>query len=345
MDIGQRLRGIWSSFRRFGVNKAQLNEAPTMQPAPDAPNPNPKPKGGGRVLIGVLFLALVPLYYIAGALLTHRINDDLRFVAPAAPANGSKTVALMAALISREVDQTAWSPNTPAFAPAALLRFGGNMVNFQSGLIKALSTFSLELEGRLGRQRGTGGADNDLGTAREGLSRQPDTWILSPLPTSSADGEYRRAAKALLAYNQRLSTGQATFDVRSDNLLGVLDRIALDLGDASNQIDQQIEIGRTLLIDRRADKLFYFVKGKAYSYAMILRALKADFAGVLAERRVSAIYDSMLSDLDKAANLSPVIVQNGSPEALSGPNHLTTQGFYLLRARSKLREITDVLAK
>jgi hypothetical protein len=345
MDIGQRLRGVWSSFRRFGASKTQPVEAAAIQTTPDAPTAKPTSKHSGRVLTAAAVLALVPLYYGVGALLTHRINDDLQFVAPAAPPNGSKTVALMAALISREVDQTAWSPNTPAFAPAALLRFGGNMVNFQSGLIKALSTFSLELEGRLGRQRGTGGADNDLGTAREGLSRQPDTWILSPLPTSSADGEYRRAAKALLAYNQRLSSGQATFDVRSDNLLGVLDRIALDLGDASNQIDQQIEIGRTLLIDRRADKLFYFVKGKTYSYAMILRALKADFAGVLAERRVSAIYDSMLNDLDKAAALSPLIVQNGSPEALSGPNHLTTQGFYLLRARSKLREITDVLAK
>lgn len=343
MDFGQRVRGVFATFRRKGASPALA--ADLSAPSPDAPPASAKAKRSPRVWFALILLALVPAYYIVGAALTHRINDQLDFIAPAPGPNGSKTVAMMAALISREVDQTAWSPNTPAIAPAALLRYGGNMVNFQSGLIKALSTFSLELEGRLGRQRGTGGADVDLGSAREGLSRQPDTWILSPLPTSSADGEYRRAAKALLAYNVRLSAGQATFDERSDNLLGVLDRIALDLGDGSNQIDNQIDAGRMLLIDRRADKLFYFVKGKTYAYAMLLRALKADFSGVIAERRIGSIYDSMLADMEQAARLQPLIVQNGSPEALFGPNHLSTEGFYLLRARSKLRELTDVLAK
>jgi len=27
------------------------------------------------------------------------------------------------------------------------------------------------------------------------------------------------------------------------------------------------------------------------------------------------------------------------------PNHLSTEGFYLLRARSKMREITDILQR
>lgn len=351
MQIGQSLRRFFTRARRAVTPdplRARADGAPAPSPEPaaaPAPATGPQRRGGWKLWLIAAVPVLIALYYILGSALSYKINDDLAWRAVDPPAGASRAVAAMSGLVTREVDDTLWSANTPGFAPQALLRFGGNMPNFQSGMVRALSVFSIELEGRLARSRGTSGADPDVSRARQWLAREPDTWILNPLPTSSADSEYRKAAAALTAYNARVSQGQAIFDLRSDNLQATLDRIALDVGDASDTLETQVKAGRTVFIDRRADKVFYNVKGRAYAYHVLLSALKQDFAPVIAERRVARIYDSMLADLASAAALHPMIVQNGSPEAAVMPNHLTTQGFYLMRARAKLREITDILQR
>jgi hypothetical protein len=134
------------------------------------------------------------------------------------------------------------------------------------------------------------------------------------------------------------------FDVRSDNLVAVLSRIALDLGDSAAELDRQIVAGRRLVIDRQADKLLYNVKGRAYAYLILLRGLRQDFASVIEARGVSDIYDQMLADLEVAATLQPLITQNGSRDGIASNNHLAAQGFYVVLARSKLREMTEILA-
>jgi len=53
----------------------------------------------------------------------------------------------------------------------------------------------------------------------------------------------------------------------------------------------------------------------------------------------------MASEDGIAAQLDPWVVWNGYPDALLIPNHLLAQGFYLLRARTQLREITNILLK
>jgi hypothetical protein len=47
----------------------------------------------------------------------------------------------------------------------------------------------------------------------------------------------------------------------------------------------------------------------------------------------------------EGAKLQPLVVVNGSPNAMVEPNHLASQGFYLLRARTQLEELTDILQK
>jgi hypothetical protein len=349
MDMGQRVRHAMAGMKRAVTPQPKADPfASSNEPvaAQISANQGEKKGLGWKGAAILVVLALVPVYYIAGAVSTHRINDNLNYKADDAGPGTSKTVAVIAGLIDREVNETAWSPNTQAFQPAAMLRYGGNMVNFQSGLIKALSTVTLEIDSQVGRTRGTSAADPDLGKARQGLSRQPDTWLIDGfLPTSSADQEYKKAMEALRAYNVRVGNGTAVFDVRVDNLQSVLNRTALDIGSSSDALEKQIAAGRKVFIDRRADKLFYFVKGQSYAYFIVLRALREDFKDIIAERRVGPLYEAMLADLATAGSMQPMIVQNGSPEAALMPNHLSTEGFYLLRARAKLREISDVIAR
>lgn len=344
MDLGQNIRGIGAKARSLFSIKPKADPFAGADAAPnlaDTPSDEaPKKKPSKRKYIIIALLALIPIYYFFGAVLTHRINDDADFTITDPGPGKSHTIAVIAGLIDREVNQTKWSPNIQGFEPAALLRFGGNMVNFQEGIMRACSTTVYEIENRLARSRGTSAADVDIGLARQGLARSPDAWFLA-----GADTEYRKAQAALIRYNDRLASGQAVFELRADNLLGVLDKIALDLGGTSDGLDKQIDAGRRVLIDRQADKIFYFSKGKAYGYFIVLRALRDDYAPVLAERRVEKIYDEMLMELNAAAQLQPVIVQNASPNAFVVPNHLSTEGFYILRARAKLREITDILQR
>jgi hypothetical protein len=47
----------------------------------------------------------------------------------------------------------------------------------------------------------------------------------------------------------------------------------------------------------------------------------------------------------RAATLSPWVVVNGPTDAQFQPSHLASEGFFVLRARTQLREITSILQK
>ncbi len=53
----------------------------------------------------------------------------------------------------------------------------------------------------------------------------------------------------------------------------------------------------------------------------------------------------MLGSFRADAALDPWFVVNGAHDAQILPSHLAAQGFYLLRARTQLREVTNILLK
>lgn len=349
MDFAQRMRrAIRSALGRTG------EERPSVEDATPPRGPRPPRLATGDLAVawvwirrGLVGLAVILLlYYPLGAILDHRINDDPAFVAPAPPEGGSLTVAAAAGLLTREVEETGWVANTPPFASNALLKYGGNMMNFQIGITTAVGVVSVELRDQIGRQRGSSAVDPDLRQAASDIQYDPERWIWRwgrILPEVSAEDQYRSARDRFLDYNERLAAGEAVFDRRSDNLRVVLERIALDLGASAAQLDSQIVAGRRLLIDRQADKLLYNVKGRSYAYLILLRGLRADFAEVIEARGVAPIYDDMLADLEVAATLQPLITQNGARDGIGANNHLAVEGFYVMTARTKLREITEIL--
>lgn len=224
-----------------------------------------------------------------------------------------------------------------------------NMPNFQQGMIAALARFSFELTDQLGRTRGSSQADPNLQEASGLLQYPSDKWLWDPTVsiwlTATSEQQYRKASKALNEYNKQLVAGTAVFERRSDNLLATLDRIALDIGSSSAVIDAHVSEKGGFPIHRQADDVFYTVKGQTYGYYMILRGLGEDFEGVIAERSLQKPYAEMLRSFEIAASQEPLFVINGSPDSLMVPCHLCGQGFYLLRARTQLREITNILLK
>jgi hypothetical protein len=298
----------------------------------------------GLAAVALLLVLGLPV----GMAVTHRIDDDLGFQAPVAdlPPGGSRTVGMIAALVHRETDVNRWVANDPWFMPGHWL---DNMPNFQQGMFAALARTTAELRDRLGRTRGTSQEDPDLREAAGLLQFPGDKWVIdlatSPWPQTTSEAQYRRARKALLAYNDRLSGGRAVLERRADNLLETLDRIALDLGASAAALDQRIVEHGGRIFDPRADDVFYSIKGQSYGYALVLRALAEDFDALLRERGIATLWAQMLTSLDHAARMDPLVVINAAPDGILLPSHLAAQGFYVLRARAQMREITNVLLK
>jgi len=311
------------------------------------PSAEPKKKSKLRRTILWSLLAFVVLYYPVGMMLIHRIHDNISFgtveyqVAPGA----SRAVAATAALIQREVGDGHWAANDPFFLPGAAL---DNMPHFQQGMIAALARFTFELTDQIGRIRGSSLTDPDLQEAAGLLQYSGTKWVFdfttSVAPTATSEAQYKKARRSLLAYNDRLAAGDAVFEARSDNLLATLDRIALDLGSSSALLDAEVARGGGWL-DTSADDAFYSVKGQIYAYYILLRELQVDFATIIEERDLGEAYQQMLDSLRTGASIDPWIIVNGKPDALFIPSHLASQGFYLLRARTQLRELTNILLK
>ncbi|UYN95436.1 MAG: DUF2333 family protein [Enhydrobacter sp.] len=291
-------------------------------------------------------VVLLLLYYPVGAMVVENIDDDPQFGPRNVAPGESYAVATMADLITREVDVNTWTPMQPFFMPAGIL---DNMPNFQRGIVAALGRFSTELMDQIGRTRGSSQVDRDLEQARGFLNEQPNLWIWQPsvslLPTTTSAQKYRAGRDRLIAYNKRLASGQAVFERRADNLQALIDRIANDHGSDSAVIDQQIVERAGDLFDGRCDDIFYFNKGRLYANYLLLRELGRDFEAVIRDRGLGNAWNGMVETFRVASALDPWVVWNGWPDALLIPNHLAAQGFYLLRARTQLREISSILLK
>jgi hypothetical protein len=342
----------------------------TFDPDPAAPQPPPRPsrwrfwsglrtwrwrragsaaatssrwiwRWGWRVL-----LVLLILYYPVGALIVQNIDDDPQFAPQGVAPGESRAVAVAADLVNREVNVHTWTPMLPFFIPGGIL---DNMPNYQRGIMAALGRFSTELMDQLGRTRGSSQTDRDLEQARGFLNEQPNVWIWQPSvsiwPSATSAQKYRAGREKLLSYNKRLAAGQAVFERRADNLQALLERIANDHGSDSGIIDQHIVEQAGDLFDTHCDDIFYFNKGRLYANYLLMRELGKDFEGVIRERGLTNAWNGTVETFRVASQLDPWVVWNGYPDGFLIPNHLAAQGFYLLRARTQLREITAILLK
>lgn len=293
--------------------------------------------------IAIAIVLFLPLWYLVGGLIYQRINDDMDFRADvelAAPGQ-SRAVATAAALIAREVER--WAPNEQFWSPAITL---DNMPNYQLGMVEAVSRFAIEMVDQLGRQRGSSASDPDLEKAAGFLRYDGRAWVMDGWRvTASAEAQYKRAIDAFEKYNDRLGKGSAVYDKRADNLIALLNRIAADLGSSSAALDQRALASNAGYFDFGADESFYNIKGKLYAYYMILRDIGVDYDAVIADKQLTDIFNRMLANLRIAGAMDPLIVSNGAQDGFLMPSHLSALGFYLLRARVQLREVTDTLEK
>ena len=266
----------------------------------------------------------------------------------------SAVVEVAADLIDLNVNQNAWISSMLGYK----LGFFGldwddtpwldNKASFQRGINQAVRRTAVELVDSLGRVRGTSGVNADLQSARGNIQFDEETWYfgLNPFgPKTPTPSFYRSAMRDLRKFNVSLGKYEAIFDGRSDNMVEFLDRVANDLGNTSAIIRERSEFHNGGWFDTRADDRFWFAFGQLYGYYGILSAAGADFENVVTQRGLGPIYTETMKQLRAALRIQPLIISNGREDGWIMPTHLATMGFYILRVRSNLVEMRDILAR
>jgi hypothetical protein len=294
------------------------------------------------------------LYYPVGMVAVNRINDDPWFRTPARfeVKGGSHAAEMVEALIDREVNRTAWVSNDPFFLPGSQL---SRMPAFQQGMFYALGRYAQELQEVMGRARGSSSMDTDLEDAQGRIKYPPDIFAWNPatslLMQSPSTEQYRIALRRLGAWDARLARGQATYDIRGDNLLSLLDRASADIGSLTGEVDRGLAHRSHLwfvptgFYDPVARDILYRNKGEAYGWYMILRATGEDYQPILKLKNAQDIWDNALAELRKAAIQHPIVVSNTDADEWFFNTHLGTQGYFLSQSRHKLQEVRDVVSK
>ncbi len=224
--------------------------------------------------------------------------------------------------------------------------FLDNKASFQRGINQAVRRTAVELVDTLGRIRGTSQVDQDLQDARGAMQFDEETWYfgLRPFgPKTPTPSFYRSAIRNLDAFNDRLANCDATFDGRADNLLTFLDRIANDIGSTSDILRERSENYNRGWFDTRADDRFWFTYGQLYGYYGIMKGARADFDDIVKSRGLTPLWDRLDNQFQAALDIRPFIISNGREAGWIMPTHLATMGFYVLRVRTNLTEIRDVL--
>lgn len=277
-------------------------------------------KWWGWVLAGTVLFIL--FYYPAGALVTHRVNLSMALNDGAA---APKAVSTLEALGSRELNRNIYTPNLPFFYPGAVL---DNMPAFQTGVFSEIKDFTKTLL--------TLKPDSaELSRAAELFSYPPDVWYFKDgKPAKSSAAQYKEAVAALNAYKK----SSRSLELSADELPAVIRSLRDSLKREGERIENHIVKNEKKFFDWQADDLFYFVKGRAYVIALLLRDMKTDFPAAFEDETFKNMVDEAQISLQKALDIQPLIVSNASPQTQFAPNHLLGLGFYLSRAQSVLTE-------
>ena len=258
----------------------------------------------------------------------------------------SHAVAMAAALMQTQLDHN-WIPNNPFWQPSSWL---DNTPNFQKGILNVEEQFAFAMAQFLGRTRGSSSMDEDLKSAQGKMNYAPDVWVYDPSVSwygfsATSENQFKNGVDFYNKYQARLAKGQAVYDIRADSLISTMGIFSNNMGSLTANIEKHIITNPNGLTDTTVDDIYYFNKGQAYAYYMILRELGKDFESVIKEKKQDQIWGQMLDSLRIVAELSPTIVFNGDSDTMFLNSHLSSQGFYVLLANKRMKEVMDGLIK
>ncbi|MEO1747140.1 MAG: DUF2333 family protein [Pseudomonadota bacterium] len=315
------------------------------------------------VLLAALVVGYAYMFYItqfwsppSPTLVQKYVGEEFSMAAGEETGDGTCQASAMVVsvqdIIDMNVNQATWVSSNPLHKAGFFFvmnwretPFFDNRAAFQLGMNQAVRRTTLEMVDRLGRVRGTSSINENLQFAREAANYRETAWFITATPPffqPTTQQRLRDASGFLGAFNEELVTCGAFFDTRADNLLQFLDRVTSDIGSTSQILQDQIQLGGVTGFDRRADDRFWFTYGQLYAYYMVLTAARSDFQNVIQQRNLDDLWQRLDDNFLDALDAQPFFVANANSSSLI-KSHLESIGFSLLRARTNLTEIRDVL--
>lgn len=296
-----------------------------------------------RVLLAGIILFLC-LYYPLGGWITNNIDRNTDYEINTTNKKQSATAEMAAFIINREVNDKLWTANVPFFFPSYFL---DNMPNFQLGMINATSNVVSSLSKRIDSPIINHEQTSVLQKAAEQLKYDGKIWMFSPTnrftPVPSANTQYRKARKNLIAFNQALNADEIIFYRRPEDLVFILKRINTNLKKSLDSIDNQIREESTSWTDFKADDIFYYNQGKAYAYYLLLKAIGHDYKDILVEKNIYILWTKTLKALEDASKIDAFSIRNAELNSLTAPNHLVYLAYYIEKAQNINKDIIQSL--
>ncbi|MGH6763482.1 MAG: DUF2333 family protein [Phyllobacterium sp.] len=352
---------VWTNFNpdyvaNYDFHQRRVSAGEEVGPQnPPGTNGGNTPQTPSSPLVAPSADGQVPADTQAPEQLTQQAPPSNALSTAAARTCGRSAIAdVTADLTDFNVNQNAWISSMLLYraglfgVPWDNTPFLDNKASFQRGINQAVRRTAVELVDSLGRVRGTSQIDANLQRARGNLQFAEDSWYfgLNPFgPKTPTPSYYRSAIQDLRTFNDRLESCNAIFDARADNLIQYIDRISNDIGSTSAILRERSENYNAGWLDPRADDRFWFAYGQLYGYYGLLSAAHADFEDVLRDRRLDPLWNELEEQLRAALRIQPFIISNGNEAGSFFPSHLATMGFYVLRVRSNLVEISNVLTR
>ncbi len=285
----------------------------------------------------------------------------------------SRTAAMQIHLIDFMVNRNAWAPAHPLYKAGffGLVAFEStpwfdDKAAEQLGMLDIVRRLGIEMTDSLGRIRGTSLENERLAAAQSSLRIDETAWYLNNpfrqevnTVSPSAAASYQKAIPLYERYNADLAACDAVFDARADNLRGTLSRFTATLGATTSELEARskawaydAEKDRVVpaegndygWFDFRADNLFHRARGKMYALHGVLKGMREDFRHVLVDKNVEDVWDKMESSVAEAALADPWIASNGASDGVLFPDHLAVIAEMVLRARTSMVEVRDILA-
>jgi hypothetical protein len=220
-----------------------------------------------------------------------------------------------------------WRPND-------IINVTDNVNNIQLGILEVTRRAVLILARRISRTGSNDSMDENIENAMNWLMiKARQYWFPSP------ESKYNQALDELNQYLSRLERGRATFYIRTDNLIPLLEYFEDLLGGCDKSLtikeDDDGPIGSS-----KADDYFYYAQGVALAMGSIYRGIRQDFFITLESIQGTQILDEAIEACDNARDISPWLVTEGSLSSIFA-NHRAN----IDQPINRIRFYTNVLIK
>ncbi len=227
-----------------------------------------------------------------------------------------------------------WSANDLLISPTAWL---DNRANRESGVIfstKLLTNFFSTKIAKFGKGE----------EEHKSLKLARDTYFVfqpNKFWFPSSESQYKKGIKLMEKYDQDLLAGNATYNLRTDDIFNLLTFIVSEdfLGEPLGRLSQSGDKLSYFEIDDH----IYYAQGVILVVRDVIRSIVTLYPEIL-EKGGKENIDAALKDMDSICSFNPLVVMRGKHDSMF-PDHRSKISRYLFRLTERLKDVAESINK